>query len=152
MRRRKVLFLGGAYSQLPIIKEARSRGWYVITCDYLPENPGHKLADEYYNISTTDIEGVLNSANSVKPDFVVAYASDPAAQTAAYVSEKIGVFGNDYKSVKLLSEKDLFRKFLESNGFNAPRSISFAERSNFLQISERFKVPCNSEAYRFFRK
>ena len=31
-------------------------GYYVITCDYLPNNPGHQYAHEYYNVSTTDKE------------------------------------------------------------------------------------------------
>ena len=48
MNKKKILFLGGAIHQIPIIKEARKRGMYVITCDYLPENPGHKFADEYH--------------------------------------------------------------------------------------------------------
>lgn len=59
---KRVLFLGGAYAQIPIIQEAKNRGWYIITCDYLPDNPGHKLADEYYNVSTTDFQGVLELA------------------------------------------------------------------------------------------
>ena len=56
---KKILFLGAAPSQIPPIEYAKSQGYYVITCDYLPENPGHKLADEYYNVSTTDKEAVL---------------------------------------------------------------------------------------------
>lgn len=123
---KKVLFLGGAYAQIPIIKEAKNRGWYIITCDYLPDNPGHKLADESYNVSTTDFEGVLQLASEVKPDFVIAYASDPAATTAAWVSEKLGLPGNSYESVKLLSEKDLFRDFLANHGFNTPKMISLS--------------------------
>ena len=111
MSQKKILFLGGAYPQIPIIKEAKNRGWYTITCDYLPNNPGHKLADEYHNISTTDFEGILNLAKKIKPDFVVAYASDPAAPTAAYVSEKLGLPGNSFQSVQVLAEKDLFRSF-----------------------------------------
>jgi biotin carboxylase len=124
---KRVLFLGGAYAQIPIIKEAKNRGWYIITCDYLPDNPGHKLADEYYNVSTTDFQGVLELAKQVNPDFVIAYASDPAAPTAAYVSEQLGLPGNSYKSVQLLSEKDLFRNFLSDNGFNTPKSISIID-------------------------
>lgn len=124
MNRKKVLFLGGAYSQIPIIREAKSRGWYIIVCDYLPNNPGQKLADEFYNVSTTDFEGVLALAKKTAPDFVIAYASDPAAPTAAWVSEQMGLPGNPYKSVQLLSEKDLFRSFLLQNGFNTPQAIS----------------------------
>ena len=132
---KRVLFLGGAYAQIPIIQEAKNRGWYIITCDYLPDNPGHKLSDEYYNVSTTDFQGVLELAKQVKPDFVIAYASDPAAPTAAYVSEQLGLPGNAYKSVQLLSEKDLFRNFLLENGFNTPRSISIIDDNDISKAS-----------------
>lgn len=131
---KRVLFLGGAYAQIPIIKEAKNRGWYIITCDYLPDNPGHKLADEYYNVSTTDFQGVLELAKKVIPDYVIAYASDPAAPTAAYVSEQLGLPGNSYKSVQLLSEKDLFRKFLLENGFNTPRSLSIIDDNDISKV------------------
>jgi len=137
MKQKRVLFLGGAYAQIPIIREAKNRGWYIITCDYLPDNPGHQLADEYYNVSTTDTEKVLELAKKIKSDFVVAYASDPAAPVAAYVSEKLGLLGNSYDSVRLLSEKDLFRDFLSKNGFNTPKSVSIKENNiDFEKISE----------------
>ncbi len=123
--RKKILFLGGAPTQIPPLKYARNQGHYVITCDYLPENLGHKFADEYHNVSTTDKEAVLKLAEQLKIDGIVAYASDPAAPTAAYVAEKMGLPGNPYKSVEILARKDLFRAFLAENGFNVPRSQSF---------------------------
>lgn len=122
---KKILFLGAAPSQIPPIKYAKSQGYYVITCDYLPENPGHKLADEYHNVSTTDKDAVLELAKKLEIDGIVAYASDPAAPTAAYVAEKMGLPGNPYDSVLILARKDLFRAFLKDNGFNVPKSKSF---------------------------
>lgn len=122
---KRILFLGGAPTQIPPLKYAREQGHYVITCDYLPENPGHKYADEYHNVSTTDKDAVLKLAEKLKIDGVVAYASDPAAPTAAYVAEKLGLPGNPYESVEILARKDLFRAFLEQHGFNTPRSQSF---------------------------
>lgn len=124
---KRILFLGGAPTQVPPIEYALSRGYYVITCDYLPDNPGHKLAHEYHNVSTTDKEAVLILAKSLDIDGIVAYASDPAAPTAAYVSEHLELPGNPYKSVEILARKDLFREFLKENGFNVPRSKSFRE-------------------------
>lgn len=132
----RVLFLGGAYSQVPIIKEAKCRGWYIIICDYLPDNPGHKYADEYYNVSTTDFEGVLKVAKKTKPDFIIAYASDPAAPTASWVSEHLGLPGNSYNSVQILAEKDLFRNFLKRNGFNTPNAISVGNDKEIKQVEE----------------
>lgn len=120
---RKILFLGAAYAQMPIIVEAKKRGYYICTCDYLPDNPGHKLADEYYNVSTTDYEGVLELAKKIQPDQVVAYASDPSAPIAAYVAEKMGLPGNPYASVLTLGEKDIFRKHMREHGFRSPQSL-----------------------------
>lgn len=134
---KKIIFLGAAYPQIPIIQEAKRRGWYVITCDYLPENPGHTYADEYHNVSTTDADSVLQLAKKVKPDYVVAYASDPAAPTAAYVSEELGLPGNTYQSVRLLSEKDLFRNLLKENGFRTPDIITLSQNSN---LAERIRL------------
>lgn len=122
---KKVLFLGGAPTQIPPIKYALEQGHHVITLDYLPENPGHKLAHKYYNLSTTDKEAVLEVARAEKINGVVAYASDPAAPTAAYVAEKMGLPGNPYESVEILARKDLFRNFLAKHNFNVPRSKAF---------------------------
>lgn len=122
---KKIMFLGDAPSQVPPIKYALQEGYYVIVCDYSADNPGRKLANEFHNISTTDKEAVFNLAIELKIDGIVAYASDPAAPTAAYVSEKLGLPGNPYKSVETLARKDLFRSFLKENGFNVPKSQSF---------------------------
>ncbi len=125
---KRILFLGAAPTQIPPLLYAREQGHYVITCDYLPNNPGHKLANESYNVSTTDKDAVLELAWRLKIDGIVAYASDPAAPTAAYVAEKMKLPGNPYASVLTLTRKDLFRAFLKQHGFNVPRSQSFYDR------------------------
>jgi biotin carboxylase len=122
---KKILFLGGAPSQIPPIQYALEQGHEVITLDYLPQNPGHKLSHRYYNVSTTDKDAVLDVARAEKIDGIVAYASDPAAPTAAYVAEKMGLPGNPYESVEILARKDLFRAFLAKHGFNTPCSKAF---------------------------
>lgn len=138
---KRILFLGGAPTQIPPIKYALEQGHYVITCDYLPDNPGHRLAHEYHNVSTTDKEAVLELAASLKIDGVVAYASDPSAPTAAYVAEKLGLPGNPYASVEILARKDLFRCFLAENGFNVPRSKSFYDIDSAKTWLDEIGVP-----------
>lgn len=141
MRQEKILFLGAAPTQIPPIQYAKNKGYYVITCDYLPENPGHKLADEWHNISTTDENAVLQLAQELNIDGIVAYASDPAAPTAAYVSEKIGLNGNPYSAVMTLARKDLFRQFLATNGFNVPKSKSFSSLNEAKAWLETIGLP-----------
>jgi biotin carboxylase len=106
----------------------------VITADYLPNNPGHKLSDEYHNTSTTDKNAILNLAIKLKIDGILSYASDPGAPTAAYVAEKLGLPGNPYSSVKILQNKKLFRDFLKREGFNVPEAESF----NSLEKSKEY--------------
>lgn len=139
--KKKMLFLGGIMQQIPAIVQAKQLGYHVITCDYLPGNPGHKYADEYHNVSTTDLEGVLSLAQRLKIDGIVAYASDPAAPTAAYVAEKLGLPGNPYESVKLLTEKDLFRDFLQRHGFNSPTARGYTNYEDTLADIGRFRFP-----------
>lgn len=138
---KKILLLGGAMQQIPIIKKAKDMGLYVITCDYCPDNPGHKYADEYHNVSTTDLEGVLALAKELRIDGIVAYASDPAAPTAAYVAEKMGLPSNPYDSVKLLTEKDTFRAFLQEHGFNCPKAHGYLTYEEALKEIDSFSFP-----------
>jgi biotin carboxylase len=138
---KKVLMLGGSHFQVPSIKAARKMGFYVISCDYLPNNPGHKYAHEYYNVSTTDKEAVLELAKHLKIDGIVCYASDPAAPTAAYVAEKLDLYSNPYNSVEILSNKDLFRDFLTRNGFNVPRAKGYMSIDEAKADFNNYKLP-----------
>jgi biotin carboxylase len=122
---KRILFLGASQFQIAPILYAKVQGHYVITCDYLPDNPGHKFADEYYNVSTTDKEAVLELAEKLNIDGIVAYASDPAAPTQAYVGNRLGLPSNPYDSVMILTRKDYFRDFLEKHNFLVPKSKSF---------------------------
>ncbi len=138
---KKILILGGAIAQIPAIIYAKEKGYHVITCDYLPENPGHKLSDEYYNVSTTDMESICALAQELKIDGIVAYASDPAAPTAAYVSEKMKLSANPFNAIDILAKKTLFRKFLQDHDFNSPKSIEIFNVEQAYQKSKGLNFP-----------
>lgn len=138
---KKILLLGGANTQIPSILTAKKMGYYTITCDYLPDNPGHKFADEYHNVSTTDKEAVLALAKELQIDGILAYATDVAAATAAYVSEAMGFPTSPYKSVDILTNKDKFRAFLEENGFCTPRARGYSSVEEAKKDLENFKFP-----------
>lgn len=136
---KKLLVLGGSYFQIPAILYAKEQGYYVITCDYLPNNPGHVLSDEYHNVSTTDFNAVLSLSEKLQIDGILCFASDPAAPTAAYVSEKLGLPGNTFSKVTILGEKHLWRKFLKENGFNTPRAKSYTNLDTLL--NDKWELP-----------
>ena len=130
------MMLGGNHVQMTAIKAAKELGYHVITVDYLPDNPGHKIADEYYNISTIDKESVLSLAQKLKIDGIVAYASDVSAPTAAYVAERMGLPTNPYSSVYTLTHKNEFRRFMRNYGLPMPRGASFKNKEEALLFFE----------------
>jgi biotin carboxylase len=71
----------------------------------------------------------------------VAYASDPAAPTQAYVAEKMGLVGNPYESVLILARKDLFRDFLAQHDFLVPKSSAFYKLEDAKDWLQEIGVP-----------
>lgn len=138
---KKILLLGGSAQQVVAIDTAKRLGLYTVLCDYLPNNPGQYHADKFYQISTTDKEAVLEVAQKEQISYIIAYASDPAAPTAAYVAEKLELPTNPYSAVETLCNKDLFRDYLRSHGFNAPRSCGCQTVEEALKEIVDFSFP-----------
>lgn len=123
---KKLMLLGGLRYLIPVIEAAHKLGYYVITCDYLPDNIAHKYSDEYVNISILDKDAVLAAAKEHSIDGILSFAVDPGVVTAAYVADRLGLPApGPYESVCILQNKGLFRKFLTDNGFRVPTARSY---------------------------
>lgn len=120
------MLLGGLRYLKPVIDAAHKQGYYVITADYLPNNIAHKWSDEYCNVSIIDKEAVLKEAQRLQIDGIMSFACDPGVVAASYVQNKMGLpsFG-PFESVEILQNKDKFRAFLATNGFNVPQAKGF---------------------------
>ncbi len=138
---KKILLLGGSAQQVIAIETAKKLGYYTILCDYLLDNPGQYVADKFYLESTTDKETILDIAKKENIDGILAYASDPAAPTAAYVAEQIGLPTNPFVFVDTLCNKDRFRAFLRENGFNTPVAIGYTDNKTALNDTDKFSLP-----------
>lgn len=142
MKKKKLMILGGHLYLLPVIEKAHELGIYVITVDYLPGNEAHKYSDEYHNVSVIDKEAVLQLAKKLKIDGITSFVNDAGVVTAAYVAEKMGLsFQCPYDSAVILQDKGKFRKFLEQNGFNVPKSKKYDDIEVALKDMDRFSWP-----------
>ena len=139
---KKLLLLGGSRFLYPVIREAKALGLYVITCDYLPENPAHRVSDEYRNVSIIEKNDVFALAKELAIDGIMSFACDPGVITAAYVAEQMGLPNvGPYTSVEILQNKDRFRSFLKENGFPVPWLASFQDIESALRESGSFPWP-----------
>lgn len=141
---KKIMILGGNIAQQTVTLAAKKLGHYVISVDYLPNNPAHKFADEYYNVSTIDKIAVLNLAKKLNIDGILTFASDISVPTVAFVAEKLNLPGNPVNSIEILTNKNLFRSFLKENGFNCPRGKSFkqSEKQQALDFAKNLGKAC----------
>ena len=138
---KKLLILGGDHFTIPVVEAAHKQGYYVITCDYLPDNVAHSFSDEYVDFSTTDREGILAWAKEHPIDGVVTF-TDSGVVTTAYLQHHLGLPQiGPLESVEILQNKARFRKFLEDNGFNVPKAKGFSRKEDALKATTFFTLP-----------
>ena len=141
-KQKKIMLLGGIHYLLPAIKAAHEHGYYVITADYLPDNVAHKYSDDYVNVSIVDKEAVLKVAQEKQIDGIISFGVDPGVVAAAYVQEKMGLPSmGPYASVEILQNKDKFRAFLQSHGFNCPKSKGYSNIEEALNDTDWLTWP-----------
>ena len=139
---KRIMLLGGIYYLKPAIDAAHALGCYVITCDNVPNNLAHPWSDEYINASIIDKTQILQIAKEKKIDAILSYAVDPGVTTAAYVAEQLGLPNvGPYKSVEILQNKALFRRFLAEQGFNVPQAKGYNSVQEALQEAEEWNYP-----------
>lgn len=138
---KKLLILGGDHFAIPVVQAAKEQGYYVITCDYLPDNVAHKFSDEFANFSTTDKEGILAYAREKKIDGICTF-TDSGVVTTAYVQHHMGLPQiGPLDSVEILQNKDRFRAFLTKNGFNVPQAKGFSSVEDAMSESYWYPWP-----------
>lgn len=137
---KKLLVLGGAIAQLPLIMAAKEAGLYVVLCDWTTTNPGIPLADKHYQISTLDIQAVLEVAQKENVDGVISN-SEPAMHNVAVVAEKLGLVGNSPCAVDILDSKYLFRELQKKCGVFFPKSSEVENNEQLFDVLEKLKFP-----------
>lgn len=137
---KKILILGGAKAQVPLIEAAKKEGYYVVLCDWTTTNPGIQLADKHYQVSTLDLKAVLEVARKECVDGVISN-SEPAMGNVAAISSELGLVGNSVQSVELLQSKCGFRLLQKQIGAFAPEAFESDCASDFIQKIRKLRFP-----------
>lgn len=137
---KKILILGAAKNQLPLICTAKELGYYTIVCDWTTTNPGIAMADKHYQVSIIDSDICLEVARKECIDGVISNY-EAAMPTVAYISECLGLIGNSSEGIKVLSTKSIFRDFQRKCGLYAPDCISGSEYAVVSDSLKSFSFP-----------
>ena len=137
---KKLLILGGAEAQVPIIQAAKKEGYYVVLCDWTTTNPGIKYADKHYQVSTLDRDAVIRVAIEEKIDGVISN-SEPAMPSVSYIAEKLHLRGNPLSGLEMFLSKDKFRSLQKKVGAYAPNHYKVENENEFLKVAEKMQCP-----------
>ncbi len=140
--KKKLLVAGGSYGDIPIIKEAKKLGFYVITSGNREDDLGHKFSDEYHLRDFSNKEDILELAKSLNIDAIVPSCHDLSMVTCAYVAEKLCLAGYDsYETTLNLHHKDRFRKISNEIQLLAPKAFSYDNIKKAKEDYELLPIP-----------
>lgn len=139
---KKVLIIGASILQLPAILKAKELGYYVGVADYNPEAIGIPYADEYFNVSTIDIDGVVEVAKRFKPNGIMTLATDMPMRAVAAACRELGLPGISPDTALKTTDKAEMIKAFEAHGVEHPWYYVVSDRSVFDLIVRQASYPC----------
>ena len=86
-RKKKIMVLGAGSCQIPIMLEAKSMGFEVITASIAGNYQGFKVADKYFLVDVREQDRILSIAKGLKIVAIITDQIDIPVMTAAYVAE-----------------------------------------------------------------
>lgn len=138
----KILILNGGYSEVPLIRAARLRGYYVMVTGNDEKAVGNGLADEYIPWDYSDREGIYELAKAHDVSAICSGCNDFGYLSAAYACEKLHLPGHDsYEVARTFHHKNLYRAFAKSVGVPVPDVVEYRTEADMEKVeSLRFPV------------
>ena len=139
---KKLLVIGASILQLPAILKAKELGYYVGTVDYNPKSIGIPYADEFFEVSTIDIEAVAKVAKKFNADGIMTLATDMPMRSVARAAEVCGLPGISMDTAIKATDKGEMIKTFESHGVDHPWYYLVPSRITFDEIKCKVSYPC----------
>lgn len=138
----RILIIGASILQLPAILKAKEMGFYVGVVDYNSKAVGISHADEFFNISTIDTEGILKVAKSFKPHGVMTLATDMPMYSIAVVTNELGLPGISIDTATKATDKGEMNIVFHKHGVAAPAFCIVSSDDEFIKIKDNLIYPC----------
>ena len=138
----KLLIIGASTLQLPAIKLAKQLGYHTIVADYNKYAVGVSFADEYYNVSTIDEEGILELAKQVQPDGIMTLATDMPMRSIARATSALNIPGISYDTAIRSTDKGEMIQVFEKHNVEHPWYYIVNKLNTLSDIKENIQYPC----------
>ena len=117
---KKLAVIGAGYLQMPLVRRAREMGIRTICFAWEDGAVCKDVSDEFYPISITEKDEILDVCRREGVDGITSIASDVAVPTIAHVASNLGLVGNDVGSAEISTNKYLMREAFAKAGVPCP--------------------------------
>lgn len=139
---KRLFIIGASILQLPAIKRAKELGYCVGVADYDSNAIGVPYADEYYNVSTIDEQGICDAVQRFQADGVMTLATDMPMRSVAFTCEKLGLTGISYDTaIKSTDKAEMIHAF-EAAGVEHPWYYVVTNPSDTFDVLHKVNYPC----------
>lgn len=126
--RKRILFLGGFPQMIDIVKKAKDMGLYTIVVDMDPKSPAKKVSNKSYDISTNEIDRLVEICNENKVNGVFNGFEDFNIHVARKLCEKLSLpFYASEQQLEIVTDKDKFKKECIRHGIEVVKQFTMDE-------------------------
>lgn len=122
---KKLLVLAAGILQVPIIRRAREKGFYVIAADGDPNAVGLQYADKPIVANIVDEDVMLAIAREEKIDGVIHPCSEVSMNVMGRINDELGLTGVSRQQAITATNKHLMREAFEKAGAPSPKSFCY---------------------------
>jgi biotin carboxylase len=138
---KRIIVVGASDFQLPAILKAKEMGLYVGVVDFNPNAPGVAFADEYFNVSTIDQEGICLVAREFNADGIITLCTDMPMRAVAYTCEKLNLNGVSQRTSLNATDKGVMIQQFEKDNIEHPSYVILRKGEDFKSIIKNLKFP-----------
>ena len=136
-----LIVLGASALQIPLIRAVRDAGHDVMSLDNDLSNVGHRHATRSLEVSTRDVDGVLELARRERAVAVLTCGSDVALAACARASETLGLKGPAVSVVDKWCSKPAFRAHQRSAKLRHPGFVAGRDAERVAQEAASLPGP-----------
>ena len=104
----------GAIPQIAMLRDLKERGIHTILADMNPKAIARPYADEFFEVSAMDVDGLVKLAKEQGADFIVTCCADQVVLAVAEASERLGLpCYIDFATAKKVSNKESMKEIMD---------------------------------------
>jgi len=134
---KRLLILGGTPLTLNILETAKSMGVYTIVMDMNAESPAKKYSDESYDVSTANVNDVIDVFYKSQADGIFTSYEDFNTGIVAEVCERLKIpFYATLAQIDATRDKVSFKKLCREHGIKTVTEYTLNENFNSEDLSK----------------